>query len=582
MENFALIGIAENLRPLMNDSAGGLIIRRVIQHQPHGFILQTRSNRLPAIKLVMNAQNPAVYPSEARPPLESTGSDFLMVLRKHFTSAELVEFRKPLSDRVLELVFKTAVPSKELEKMSLVLELIPNAPNIVLLDAERRVITSLNPITPQHGIAEYEPYALPQSGDKIALERIVAEDLPELQETGKGREWLIAHVAGLGPVFADEILFRQKKEGRSLTEEIRRMIQQVETPSHAARIYTEKPLGHLLEQNDLRALGKAILSPVELLSLERTHSAREFPRIADAARFYFDEIETRSLLEHEKLPLLRDLRTASKRLAEREKRLVKEQTAHENAESLHKTGQLLTSSGKKLDERYDEVNVTDYFQEKPGDVRIELDGALTLRENIDRMFKRHRKAGRGKQVLARQLADVRNRGTAITEQVRRLQAIKDWDTWLAISEGIEYEKGSTPASAPGPMLGIGGVKGARRYRTISVEGYEILVGRSSRENDELTFRVANADDFWMHVGDYSGSHVVVRNPAKVRRIPDNVLTRAAQLAAFFSQARNSSKVEVHYTQRKYVSKPRRAKPGLVKLTEFKSISVEPKNWLESA
>src|SRR4051812_4131589 len=124
MENFALIGIAENLRPLMFDSAGGLIIRRVLHHQPHGFILQTRSHKLPALKLLMNAQNPAIYPSEARPPIESPGSDFLMVLRKHFTSAELTEFRKPLSERVLEFIFKTAVPSKELETMSLVLELI--------------------------------------------------------------------------------------------------------------------------------------------------------------------------------------------------------------------------------------------------------------------------------------------------------------------------------------------------------------------------------------------------------------------------------------------------------------------------
>lgn len=578
MENFALIGIAENLRPLMD----GLIIRRVIQHQPQGFILQTRSNKLPALKINMNARHPAVYPSEARPPLESSGSDFLMVLRKHLTSAELVEFRKPLSDRVLELVFKTAVPSKELETMSLVLELIPNAANIVLLDVERRVLSSLNPITPQHGISQYEPYALPQSGTKISLERIAAEDVPELQESENSREWLISRVAGLGPVFADEILFRQKKDGKSLVEEIRNMIRRVEAPSHAARIYTEKPLGHLLEQNDLPALGKAILSPIELLSLERTQSARQFPSIAEAARFYFDEIETRTLLEQEKMPLLRDLRTASKRLSEREKRLIREQTSHEEAERLQKTGQLLTSSGKKLDQRYDEVTVTDYFQETPGEVRIELDGSLTLRENIDKLFKRHQKAGRGKQYVARQLADVRGRGAAIGEQMRRLQAIKDWDTWLAISESIQKEKGAPPASPPGPMLGIGGIKGARRYRTLIVDDYEILVGRSSRENDELTFHVANADDFWMHVGDYSGSHVVVRNPAKAKTIPDNVLAKAAQLAAFFSQARNSSKVEVHYTQRKFVGKPRRAKPGLVKLTEFKSISVEPKNWLESS
>src|SRR5678815_3167101 len=121
-----------------------------------------------------------------------------------------------------------------------------------------------------------------------------------------------SHVAGLGPVFAEEILFRHRKSGRSRTEEIRNMVLLVQAPSHAARIYTEKPLGHILEQNDLRALSKAILSPIELLSLERTHSSREFGKITEAVRFYFDEIESRTLLEQAKLPLLRDLRTATK------------------------------------------------------------------------------------------------------------------------------------------------------------------------------------------------------------------------------------------------------------------------------
>ena len=120
----------------------------------------------------------------------------------------------------------------------------------------------------------------------------------------------------------------------------------------------------------------------------------------------------------------------------------------------------------------------------------------------------------------------------------------------------------------------------RRYRAFNCEGFEILIGRNSRENDELTFRVAGPDDFWMHVADYSGSHVVVRNPSKARVLPDSVLSKAAQLAAYYSQARNSSKVEVHYTLRKHVSKPRKAKAGLVKLATFESIRVEPRNWLE--
>jgi predicted ribosome quality control (RQC) complex YloA/Tae2 family protein len=569
MENFALIALAESLRPALD----GCIIRRVIQHQPNGFILQTRSAKLPALKLILDARSPAFYASEAKPPMDAPNTDFLMVLRKHFTSAELVEFRKSLSERVIELVFRTAVPSKELETMSLLLELIPNAPNIVLLDSERRVLSSFLSITPQHGISEFETYSFPQSGNKIELERILAEDIPELQEPGKSRDWLVSRVAGMGPVFAEEILFRHRKSGRTITEEIRSMVQQVQTPSHAARIYTEKPLGHILEQNDLRALGKAILSPVPLLSLERTHSSREFGKIVDAARFYFDEIESRTLLEHAKLPLLRDLRSASKRLSERNKRLIREQNQAEDAERLGKLAQLLTSSGHKLDQRYDSVMVTDYFSDPPQELPVELDPAVTLRENIDRMFKRQQKAGRGKQIVAKQLAELHGREAAIAERIRRLQAIKDWDTWLAIVDRVAAEQ-SRPAS---PET-FGRV--APRYRTLTVEGFEILIGRSSRENDTLTFQVASPEDFWMHVADYSGSHVVVRNPAKLKSLPEVVLLKAAQLAAFFSQARNSPKVEVHYTRRKYVSKPRRAKPGLVKLSDFGSILVEPKNWLE--
>jgi predicted ribosome quality control (RQC) complex YloA/Tae2 family protein len=570
MENLALIALAESMRPALD----GCIIRRVVQHQPNGFILQTRSAKLPALKLIVDARSPAFYPSEAKPPMESPNSDFLMILRKHFTSAELIEFRKSLSERVIELVFRTAVPSKELETMSLLLELIPNAPNIVLLDSERRVLSSFLSITPQHGISEFETYSFPRSGNKIELERVLAEDIPDLQEPGRTGGWLVSNVAGLGPVFAEEILFRHRKSGRTLLEEIRSMVQQVQAPSHAARIYTEKPLGHILEQNDLRALGKAILSPVELLSLERTHSSREFAKFTDAVRFYFDEIENRMLLEQAKLPLLRDLRTAAKRVSQRNKRLTREQQGAEDAERLGKIAQLLASSGKKMDQRYDTVTVTDYFTDPPQDVPVTLDPEFTLRENLDRMFKRQQKAGRGKQIVAKQLAEVHSREAAIAERIRRLQSIKDWDTWLAIADRVATEqvRGAEPREQA--------EQSTPRHRMLIVDGFEILIGRNSRENDTLTFQVAAPEDFWMHVADYSGSHVVVRNPSKAKTLPDNVLTRAAQLAAYFSQARNSPKVEVHYTRRKYVSKLRRAKPGLVKLSEFGSIRVEPKNWFE--
>src|SRR5438105_3587260 len=192
-----------------------------------------------------------------------------MVLRKHLTSAELTGFSKPLSERIVEFNFKTAVPSKELETMSLILELLPNSPNIILLDAERRVLSSFLPITPQHGIGEYDTYAFPKTRDKLNLEALPEDGTPELD--GVTPESLSSRIAGIGPVFARELGLRQRKSGRPLVKEIRAMIEQVQTPSRAAWLYTELPLGHILEQNDLRRLQKAILSPIELESLTRTH-----------------------------------------------------------------------------------------------------------------------------------------------------------------------------------------------------------------------------------------------------------------------------------------------------------------------
>src|SRR5262245_40883101 len=171
MENFALITLVESLRPAISE----LVIRRVIQHHPSGFIFQTRSVKLPAIKIVADAQRPAMYASENRAPLESPGSDFLMVLRKHLTSAEVTGFSKRLSERIVEFNFKTAVPTKELETMSLIVELLPNAPNLILLDAERRVVSSLLEITPQHGIGEYDAYSYPTQGDKLELEKTLED-----------------------------------------------------------------------------------------------------------------------------------------------------------------------------------------------------------------------------------------------------------------------------------------------------------------------------------------------------------------------------------------------------------------------
>ena len=113
------------------------------------------------------------------------------------------------------------------------------------------------------------------------------------------------------------------------------------------------------------------------------------------------------------------------------------------------------------------------------------------------------------------------------------------------------------------------------YRTFNVGGYEVLVGKGAKDNDDLTFDVADGHDVWLHVGgETPGSHVVVKNPGG-GEVPRDVVERAAALAAWYSKARGAPFVKVDWCRRSDVYKPRGAPAGMVELKSFKVIKVKP-------
>ena len=113
------------------------------------------------------------------------------------------------------------------------------------------------------------------------------------------------------------------------------------------------------------------------------------------------------------------------------------------------------------------------------------------------------------------------------------------------------------------------------YRSFTIDGWEVLVGRGSRENDELTFDVAAGADLWLHVGGGTpGSHVVVRNPGG-GDVPRAVLEAAAALAAWYSKARGAPFAKVDWCRKSDVVKPRGAPDGLVELKRAKTLKVKP-------
>jgi len=244
---------------------------------------------------------------------------------------------------------------------------------------------------------------------------------------------------------------------------------------------------------------------------------------------------------------------------------------HGDPEEHKRTGDLLLANIATATRTGNKVRLTDYYAEGAPVIELEVDENRSLQDEAAARFRQYTKARHAADEIAERLTQIDREIVGLDRRLQQLDAIIQSRDEAALES---FEKPApapkaTPKKAPKQEK----IPGVRRY--LSTDGYEILVGRAARDNDHLTFRVAQPNDLWMHAGDYPGSHVVIRNPTR-KEIPQRAIIEAAQLAGRFSQASEDAKVVIHYTERKFLSKPKGAAPGLVRMSRFRSITVEPK------
>ena len=216
------------------------------------------------------------------------------------------------------------------------------------------------------------------------------------------------------------------------------------------------------------------------------------------------------------------------------------------------------------------------LQKATGQVRLEDGSVLELpvgmkaEEAVQRWFLTVKKAERG-------LARVAFLETERQRQLAELEAGGDPSPIRSPKPPPRQAPGKASSRQGGRMEEARRKDGkGRAFRTLMLEGFEVVIGKGDADNDQLTFKVAAPLDLWLHVANSPGSHVVVRNPERISELPRALIERAAELAAFFSKARDGGKVEVHYCHAADVSKPRGFPPGKVMLKQWKSLRVYPK------
>jgi predicted ribosome quality control (RQC) complex YloA/Tae2 family protein len=298
-----------------------------------------------------------------------------------------------------------------------------------------------------------------------------------------------------------------------------------------------------------------------------------FQTMSEAVDDYYRRLEAEAEFKNAAAALKDRLR---REIGKREKlhtNLKKDLAGHGNADEHKRLGDLLLANIASAERNGDRVTLTDYYGAGQPKIEIAIDENKSLQDAAAEAFSRYGKAKRAVVEIRERLAQVDQEVEELREkQVKLGQAIASGDE--AILTSFAEGKQKTVLAKSKDSKSIAGV---RRYR--SSNGYEVLVGRTARDNDKLTFRVARPNDLWLHAGDYPGSHVIVRNSSR-REIPQRTVIEAAQLAAKFSQASNDSKVIIHYTPRKFLSKPKGSAPGLVRLSSFKTIAVEPAENIE--
>jgi len=229
-------------------------------------------------------------------------------------------------------------------------------------------------------------------------------------------------------------------------------------------------------------------------------------------------------------------------------------------------GELLKTSMHTIPNGSTQVTLKNYFSPEPSTITIALDPSQSIKVNLERYFKKHKKYRSSQRELVPRINTVKSELSVLEEERKR------------IFEGI-YPAGreSAPTASKATLAPLGRnqqQKSKLPYRHfVSFDGLTIGVGRNATENDILTFRKMKGRDLWVHAQGVSGSHVAVFVGER-NTIPEQTLYDAANLALLYSGRKHSRQGDVAYTLRKYVKKVKSERPGTVTITQEKNLYIE--------
>ena len=481
---------------------------------------------------------------------------FCMLLRKHLNAARILDVNQVGCERIIEITFESLNELGFSVSKKLIVEIMGKHSNIILTDIESgKILDSIKRVGfDVNRVRQLLPglkYEYPPKQDKISFDMIRPEDIEKINSASDGK-MLMSMVAGISPAFSDMAAAHADRVA-FITESM----EKAEQGNISPRVYFADK-GNPVEY---------YFMPLE--EYEGSCEVKEFDSLSSCMETYFSLKTASNQSKQKAQDLTRAINELLSKKYLKKKRLSEDLMEAENSEDLRLYGELLTANLHLVKQGMKSVEVVSYYDGKT--VRIPIDVKKSPSANAQSYYKKY-----GKQKTA-----VKEKQFQIEENDREIEYLESVMAFVEKSESVdEIEALRRELTETGYLKQRkrAGFKEKKQkmqpLRYILNSGKACLVGRNNKENDYLSFKMAQKGDVWLHTKDIPGSHVVILSNGE--QVSEEDLFEAASIAAFHSKASSSENVPVDYVPIRFVKKPAGAKPGMVIFTNNKTIYVNPK------
>ena len=541
-------------------------------HQPSRdtviFQLKCREGR-EKLLFALNPTAPRLHLTNATPENPPEPPMFCMLLRKHLSGARLVEMKQLPMERCALFTFDCIDEMGDHVNKTLVAELMGRTCNLYLLSPEGRIIDCLRRIgldeSTKRAALPGLNYQYPDPIRKKSPVDLVEEDYVNLlRDPGSDvlADRLMDALGGLSPLVCREAaLFAagatdarvEGLDADAAAEKLALFFR--EHLTHPAPYYYALPDG---------TPKQFAFCPIRQYGTDA--QAASFGQLMD---MYYTLRDRKDSMRQKSQTVRKTVQNLCTRIQRKLAIQEKELAATFDRERLRQLGDIVTANIHRIVKGQTTVQCEDFYDENMAEIDIPISPILSPQQNAAKFYKDYTKLKNAEKELTRQIA-------LGEEELDYLKSVLE-ELNRAETDG-ELEDIRQELQSGGYLKADSGKKKMKQAKSkpmvfTSTDGYQIYVGRNNRQNDELTFRAARKDDIWCHASKVHGSHVIIS--AGGTKPPDDTVTQACQLAAYYSETSGGQNIPVDVTPVKQVKKLTGAKPGMVIYHTYRTVIVNP-------